>query len=77
LQTLDLGGNQIGDAGAASIGGALAYVLSRQPTFSVFEFIRFVCCQGTLADLFGLRMGHYQGFFFSSKNKFAFDVHVQ
>jgi hypothetical protein len=27
LQTLNLNGNTIGDAGAASIGGALAYVL--------------------------------------------------
>jgi hypothetical protein len=35
LQTLSLSNNQIGDVGAALIGGALAYVQSRLPTFSV------------------------------------------
>jgi hypothetical protein len=34
LQTLILSKNQIGDAGAVSIGGALAYVLLRHPKLS-------------------------------------------
>ncbi len=37
--TLSLGQNQIGDAGAASIGGALAYGKSRQRIFFLFDLI--------------------------------------
>ena len=36
LKELGLEDNQIGDDGAASIGDALVYVLSRHPTLSVF-----------------------------------------
>ena len=52
LQVLDLPGNQIGDAGAASIGGALTYVQSRHPKIFTFwgQYIRFFftfCSQNT------------------------------
>ena len=53
LQALGLTGNTIGDAGAASIGDALAYVQSRHPIISVFEFIHFVCNFGTPPDFLG------------------------
>jgi hypothetical protein len=41
LQTLSLSGNQIGDAGAGSIGGALTYVQSRHPKMFNFGFYTF------------------------------------
>jgi hypothetical protein len=56
LQRLYLERNQIGDAGATSIGGALAYVQTSIPKCSVFEFIHFVCNLVTPPDFFGLIM---------------------
>jgi hypothetical protein len=61
LQTLWLNDNRIGDAGTTSIGDALAYVQSRHPKCSFFEFIHVVCGLGTPPKFFGLSMGHYQG----------------
>jgi hypothetical protein len=43
LQDLNLTLNNIGDAGAASLGDALAYVQSRHPKILGFDFIHFVC----------------------------------
>ncbi len=51
---LGLGENKIGAAGAASIGDALAYVQSGQPTCSVYESIPVVCNVGTTGFLFGI-----------------------
>ena len=46
LQTLTLYNNQIGDAGAASIGDALMYVQSRHPKFFHFRFLYILYVHG-------------------------------
>ncbi len=63
LQMLTLS-NQIGDAGAGSIGGALAYVKSRHPILSYFDLSFFFhTFSAHNPILFGLTIGHYQGVF--------------
>jgi hypothetical protein len=65
-----LRGNKIGDAGAASIGGALAYV-----PLSLFELI-FIHKDISLAppDVFGLILGYYQDAFVFIGLQCQFDV---
>jgi hypothetical protein len=60
LHTLALPANQIGDAGAASIGDALAYVQSRHTTFSIlilYNLYEYWAC----LLIYRIHKGRYQG----------------